>query len=151
MRALVRDNFFVSPARPPVAFDHDLACARLVHCSTLPFIHTRICQLSSTTIPHEDIASRLVATMSTVARGSSSRGGRGRGASSGIWRGSNTRGGHDGAPAEAGDKSAFGAKKRGGGQGAPNGGTSTRSAAGTRARNNDGDAQDSDDQGRPKK
>ncbi|KAF3035629.1 hypothetical protein E8E11_000650 [Didymella keratinophila] len=73
--------------------------------------------------------------MSTVARGGT-RGGRGRGAGTGVWRGSNTRGGLNGASSESSDRPAFGAKKRGGG--APNGG---------KARSN---AQELDEDGKPK-
>ncbi|KAF3035971.1 hypothetical protein E8E12_007636 [Didymella heteroderae] len=76
--------------------------------------------------------------MSTVARGGA-RGGRGRGAGAGtgVWRGSNTRGGLNGASGDSSDKPAFGAKKRGGG--APTGG---------KAR---GNAQELDEDGKPKK
>lgn len=79
--------------------------------------------------------------MSTVARGGS-RGGRGRGTGAGLWRGSSTRGGLNGASTEASDKPAFGAKKRGGG--ALNGGSKTRSTAGN-------NAQEVDEDGKPKK
>lgn len=51
--------------------------------------------------------------MATVARGGT-RGGRGRGAGAGVWRGSSARGGLNGASSDS-DKPAFGAKKRGGG------------------------------------
>ncbi|KZM19360.1 actin cytoskeleton and mitosis protein [Ascochyta rabiei] len=81
--------------------------------------------------------------MSTVARGGGGRG-RSRGHSTGIWRGSssNTRGGLDGASTEAGDKPAFGAKKRGGG--AQNRGASARATGGSHA-------QELDAEGKPKK
>jgi hypothetical protein len=89
--------------------------------------------------------------MSLVARGSGSRGGRGRGQGAGVWRGSNTRGGHNGAPVEASDKPAFGAKKRGGGAATQNGGSTTRNNnTGSRGRNG-GDSQELDDEGKPKK
>ncbi|KAJ4379182.1 actin cytoskeleton and mitosis protein [Didymella sp. IMI 355093] len=74
--------------------------------------------------------------MSTVARGGT-RGGRGRGAGTGVWRGSNTRGGLNGASSDSSDKPTFGAKKRGGG--APTGG---------KPRTN---AQELDEDGNPKK
>ncbi|KAL1650645.1 actin cytoskeleton and mitosis protein [Didymella pomorum] len=73
--------------------------------------------------------------MSTVARGGT-RGGRGRGAGTGAWRGSNARGGLNGASSDSSDRHALGAKKRGGG--APNGG---------KARSN---AQELDEDGKPK-
>ncbi|XPS99090.1 actin cytoskeleton and mitosis protein [Ascochyta lentis] len=82
--------------------------------------------------------------MSTVARGGGGRGGRGRGHSTGVWRGSssNTRGGLDGASADAGDRPAFGAKKRGGG--AQSRGGSARNTGGSHA-------QELDAEGNPKK
>lgn len=73
--------------------------------------------------------------MSTVARGGT-RGGRGRGAGTGVWRGNSARGGFNGASSDS-EKPAFGAKKRGGG--AQTGGSKTRS-----------NAQEVDEDGKPK-
>ena len=131
-------NFFVSPTRPPVAFNHDLACAGLRHCPTpshVRTLYTSACRASHITSTHARIAQRLVATMSTVARGGS-RGGRGRGQSAGVWRGSSTRGGLNGASTDSSDKPAFAAKKRGGG-----------AATGGKTRNN---GQELDENGNPK-
>ena len=96
-------------------------------------------QLSDPPQTHERIEHGLGAIMATVARGGGSRGGRGRGGSANVWRGSNTRGGLNGASSDFTDKPApaFGAKKRGGG--APSGGS--------KARNN---AQEVDEDGKPK-
>ncbi|KAJ4991703.1 SAC3 family protein 1 [Stagonosporopsis vannaccii] len=52
--------------------------------------------------------------MATVARGGT-RGGRGRGTGAGVWRGSSTRGGLNGASSDSDKAAPFGAKKRGGG------------------------------------
>jgi hypothetical protein len=131
-------NFFVSSTRPPVAFNHDSACAGLTHCLTLPYVrtlYTSACRTPHIASTHARIAQRLVATMSTVARGGS-RGGRGRGQSAGVWRGSNTRGGLNGASTDSSDKPAFAAKKRGGG-----------AATGGKTRNN---GQELDENGNPK-
>jgi hypothetical protein len=133
-----RPNFFVSSPRPLVASNHDSACAGSRHCPTSRHLytpHTPIQQTLHTTPTHERIGHGLGATMSTVARGGT-RGGRGRGAGTGVWRGSNPRGGLNGAPSDSSDRPAFGAKKRGGG--APNGG---------KARSN---AQELDEDGKPK-
>jgi hypothetical protein len=132
-----------------VAFNNDSAGAGLAHCSTLILHHTRFAhsihyqqatiyyyeqQPSSTATTHARIEQYVVATMSTVARGG--RGGRGRGASTGPWRGSSVRGGPSGASTDSSDKPAFGAKKRGGG--APNRGGNTRNTAGTHELGEDG-------------
>ena len=134
--------FFVTSTRPPVAINHGLVCVGLTHRSISLFFVTYVYRRPpSITNTHERIEYHLVATMSTVARGGS-RGGRGRGQSTGVWRGSNTRGGHNGASTDSSDKPAFGAKKRGGG--VPNGGSNKRNTT-----SNDG--QESGEDGKPKK